>query len=111
MLLFVDESGHHKSGTPCEVLAGVAIAEDVLWNLVRAIRSAEKERFGDYLRNLLGNETKGRKLLKTKRFRLASRTVEIPEADLSSHWPTAFFSKAKRPERKGPTTALPPASK
>jgi len=34
MLLFVDESGHHESGTPYEVLAGVAISEDNLWNLV-----------------------------------------------------------------------------
>ena len=35
MLLFIDESGFDHSGTPCEVLAGVAIAEDSLWNLVR----------------------------------------------------------------------------
>jgi hypothetical protein len=35
MLLFLDESGHDHSGTPCEVLAGVAVAEDNLWNLVR----------------------------------------------------------------------------
>ena len=50
MLLFLDESGHDRSGTPCEVLAGVAVAEDNLWNLVRAIRAAEREHFGDYLR-------------------------------------------------------------
>jgi hypothetical protein len=30
MLLFIDESGHHESGTPCEVLAGIAVAEDAL---------------------------------------------------------------------------------
>jgi hypothetical protein len=51
VLLFIDESGFDESGTPCEVLAGVAIAEDSLWNLVRAVRGAEKELFGDYLRN------------------------------------------------------------
>lgn len=28
MLLFVDESGHDRSGTPYEVLAGVAVAEE-----------------------------------------------------------------------------------
>ena len=38
MLLFIDESGHNNSGTPCEVLAGIAVAEDGLWNMVRAIR-------------------------------------------------------------------------
>ena len=58
MLLFIDESGHHESGTPCEVLAGVAISEDNLWNLVKAVRSAERDHFGDYLRNLISDEPK-----------------------------------------------------
>lgn len=77
MLLFIDESGHNESGTPCEVLAGVAIAEDALWNLVKAVRSAERDHFGDYLRNLLSNETKARKLLKTKRFKTAAKPCEL----------------------------------
>jgi hypothetical protein len=47
MLLFIDESGHDNSGTPYEVLAGVAIAEDSLWNLVRAVRAAERDHFGN----------------------------------------------------------------
>jgi len=81
MLLFVDESGFDESGTPCEVLAGVAIAEDNLWNLVRAIRACEKDHFGDYLRNLLSEETKGRKLLKTKRFKVAGRNVQVSPHD------------------------------
>ena len=59
MLLFIDESGHDGHKMPCEVLAGVAIAEDNLWNLVQAIRSTEREHFGDYLRNLLTSEIKG----------------------------------------------------
>lgn len=77
MLLFVDESGHDRKEMPYEVLAGVAIAEESLWNLVRAIRSAEREHFGDYLRNLLAGEIKGRTLLKTKRFKSAARPVDI----------------------------------
>ena len=81
MLLFIDESGHNESGTPCEVLAGVAIAEDALWNLVKAIRSAERDFFGDYLRNLLNEETKARKLLKTKRFRTAAMSCELTPAE------------------------------
>ena len=56
MLLFIDESGHNNSGTPCEVLAGVAIAEDNLWNLVCAVRSAERDHFGDYLRDVYGGK-------------------------------------------------------
>ena len=39
MLLFIDERGHDGHAMPCEVVAGVAISEDNLWNLVQAIRS------------------------------------------------------------------------
>ncbi len=81
MLLFVDESGHSKSGTPCEVLAGVAISEEDLWNLIRAVRAAERDSFGDYLRNLLSKEVKARKLLKKKRFRIAAKAIEISAED------------------------------
>ena len=61
MLLFIDESGFDHSGTPCEVLAGVAVAEDGLWNLVRAVRGAERELFGDYLRTFLIEERKAKR--------------------------------------------------
>jgi hypothetical protein len=84
MLLFVDESGHDNSGTPCEVLAGVAIAEDNLWNLVRAVRSTEREHFGDYLRNFLIDERKGKKLLKAKRFKSAARQIHVAESELAN---------------------------
>lgn len=81
MLLFIDESGHHESGTPCEVLAGIAIAEDSLWNLVKAVRAAERDHFGDYLRNLRSDEAKARKLLKAKRFKVAAQPCELaPES-------------------------------
>lgn len=82
MLLFVDESGHDHHEMPCEVLAGVAIAEDNLWNLVQAIRSAEKNHFGDYLRNLRISEMKAKRLLKRKRFRSAARSIKIPDEEL-----------------------------
>lgn len=81
MLLFVDESGHDKSGTPCEVLAGVAVPEDNLWNMVRAIRSAERDHFGGHLRELYGNEVKAKRLLKRKRFREAYRDLRIDATD------------------------------
>jgi hypothetical protein len=82
MLLFIDESGHDHHDMPCEVLAGVAIAEDNLWNLVRAVRTAEKDRFGDYLRHLRVTEMKAKRLLKRKRFKSAARPIDIPEVDL-----------------------------
>ena len=84
MLLFVDESGQDNRDMPCEVLAGVAVEQRNLWNLVKAIRSAEKEHFGDYLRNLRISEVKAKKLLKRKRFRLARQRISIPEEELPS---------------------------
>ena len=100
MLLFIDESGHNESGTPCEVLAGVAIAEDALWNLVRAIRSLERDHFGDYLRNLTAGETKARRLLKTKRFRIASRNLVIAPEDCRS-LAYSLLIKGKRARETG----------
>jgi hypothetical protein len=78
MLIFIDESGHDHKDMPCEALAGVAISEQNLWNLVRAVRAAEKDHFGDYFRNLRDEEPKAKKLLKRKRFRTALRPVDIP---------------------------------
>jgi len=78
MLLFIDESGHDRREMPCEVLAGVAVSEQSLWNMVRAVRAAEKDHFGDYLRNLRNDEPKAKNLLKRKRFRMAGRPIDIP---------------------------------
>jgi hypothetical protein len=82
MLLFIDESGHDGRTMPYEVLAGVAISEDNLWNLIQAIRSAEQEHFGGYLRELHPEETKGRTLLKKKRFKSAARDVQISTEEI-----------------------------
>lgn len=92
MLLFVDESGHDHHDMPYEVLAGVAISEDNLWNLVRAVRAAEKDHFGDYLRNLRHSEMKAKKLLKRKRFKSANRSLSISESDLT---PLAYSALQK----------------
>jgi hypothetical protein len=70
MLLFIDESGHDHKEAPYEVLAGVAIRERDLWNLIQAIRNAELEFFGMHMAEV-GLELKGRKLLKRKIVRLA----------------------------------------
>lgn len=82
MLLFIDESGQDHGDMPCEVLAGIAIEQNDLWNLIKAIRAAEKEHFGDYLRNLRIPELKAKTLLKRKRFRIAAQRIEIPEDEL-----------------------------
>ena len=80
MLLFVDESGHDRMEAPYEVLAGAAIRECDLWNLIQAIRNAELEFFGTKMA-AVGLELKGRTLLKRKTFRLASEGPPIPADD------------------------------
>jgi Protein of unknown function (DUF3800) len=76
MLLFIDESGHDHGDAPYEVLAGVAIRERDLWNLIQAIRSAELEHFGLQMAEV-GLEFKGKKLLKRKTFRFASQMPSL----------------------------------
>jgi len=44
MLLFVDGSGTDRREAPYGVLAGVAIHERDLWNLIQAIRAVELSR-------------------------------------------------------------------
>ena len=76
-LLFVDESGVDRRDSPYEVLAGVAIQDQHLWNLVCRIQDAEIEYFGR--RVAAGTlELKGRSLLKKKTFRLAE---QLPPLD------------------------------
>lgn len=68
--LFVDESGHDRKASPYEVLAGVAIEDRDVWNLIQAVQRAEIECFGT--RYSQGTrELKAKRLLKTKTFRLA----------------------------------------
>jgi hypothetical protein len=70
--LFIDESGHDRGQAPYEVLAGVAIEDKVLWDLIQRIHDAEHEHFG--MRITEGHlELKARKLLKRKTFRLANQ--------------------------------------
>lgn len=80
MLLFIDESGHDHKETPYEVLAGVAIRERDLWNLIQAIRNAELEFLGVHMAEV-GLEMKGRKLLKRKTIRFAGEGPAVePDA-------------------------------
>jgi hypothetical protein len=76
MLLFIDESGHDHKEAPYEVLAGVAIRERDLWNLIQAIRNAELEFLGVHMADI-GLEMKGRKLLKRKIIRFAGEGTAI----------------------------------
>lgn len=74
--LFIDESGHDRKASPYEVLAGVAIQDRVLWNLINDVHKAEFKFFGR--RYSEGNsELKGTKILKTKVFYHASLNVIV----------------------------------
>jgi hypothetical protein len=71
-LLFLDESGVDQRTSPYEVLAGVAVQDQHLWNLICRIQEAEVEHFG---RRVTSDalELKGKSLLKQKTFRLAAQ--------------------------------------
>lgn len=76
--LFVDESGQDLQAAPYEVLAGVAIEDRDLWNLVKTLQEVELRIFGiRYRAN--ERELKGKKLLKTKTHRQAAVLPAIPE--------------------------------
>ncbi len=79
-LLFLDESGIDRRSTPYEVLAGVAIRDQRLWNLVCQIHEAEVDLFGRRLTQ--GTlEMKARRLLKRKTFRLAAQLSSIEASE------------------------------
>jgi hypothetical protein len=69
-ILFIDESDHDGKESPYEVLAGVAVEDRDLWNLIRAIQLAETDCFGRRYSNG-PRELKAKKLLKTKVYRHA----------------------------------------
>lgn len=69
-ILFIDESGHDGKVSPYEVLAGVAIEDRDLWNLIRAIQQTELDCFGRRYPDG-PSELKGKKILKSKVFRHA----------------------------------------
>jgi hypothetical protein len=76
-ILFVDESGQDRSASPYEVLAGVAVEDQDIWNLIKALHEAEERHFGT--RYTKGREElKAKKLLKRKTFRLAAQLPPMP---------------------------------
>lgn len=79
--LFVDESGQDHRESPYEVLAGMAIEDRDLWNLVIALQEAEFRIFGR--RYSSGNrELKAKKLLKVKTFKQAGLPLDVSEDEL-----------------------------
>jgi hypothetical protein len=100
-LLFVDESGVDQHDSPYEVLAGVAIRDQHLWNLVCRIQEAEIEHFG---RRIAAGplELKGKSLLKRKTFRLAA---QIPSLEPQERRKLAQSCLEKGEKAKGHQTS------
>jgi Protein of unknown function (DUF3800) len=78
-LLFLDESGHDLKDSPYEVLAGVAVEDRDLWNLICAVQQSEETHFGQRYANE-ERELKAKRLLKRKVFRHAAQADPIPVA-------------------------------
>jgi hypothetical protein len=94
MLFFIDESGSENNQCPYQVLAGIAIRERDLWNLLQAIESAELDIFGVRLKDYCV-EFKGKKLLKTKTFRHAQE-LPLMEKIQRRILCSTFLQKGKR---------------
>jgi len=83
-ILFLDESGHDLVHSPYEVIAGVAIEDENIWNLIREIHELELDTFGR--RYSSGKrEIKARQILKKKTFRLANQEVALSDEEISYH--------------------------
>lgn len=77
-LIFVDESGYDSRESPYAVLAGVAIEDQDLWNVVTDLQTAELDHFGTrYSQG--ARELKAKKMLKRKVFRQAAKLPPIPK--------------------------------
>jgi len=77
-LIFVDESGYDSRESPYAVLAGVAIEDQDLWNVVTDLQSAELDHFGTrYSQG--ARELKAKKILKRKVYRQAAKLPPIPK--------------------------------
>jgi hypothetical protein len=96
-LLFLDESGVDQRDSPYEVLAGIAVRDQHLWNLICRIQEAEEEFFGDRISsNAL--ELKAKRLLKRKTFRLA---LQLPPMEPEERRGLAHACLAKGSGVKG----------
>lgn len=78
-LVFIDESGYHSTESPYAVLAGVAVKDRDLWNVVTELQEAEMAHFGRRLSSG-AKEIKAKRILKRKVYKLAAQLPPIPPA-------------------------------
>ena len=79
--LFIDGSGHDRKASPYEVLAGVAIRDQYVRDVIRQLHEAEIRWFGRRYSDGF-REPKGKVLLKKKVFRHREINAEVNAADV-----------------------------
>jgi hypothetical protein len=103
--LFIDESGHDRRRAPYEVLAGMAVQDSHVWNLIKELHAAELRRFGR--RYSAGtDELKGRKILKTKVFHHKALNTPVSEDEIPILAKRALDDGAKSSVREWKALAL-----
>jgi hypothetical protein len=94
--LFIDESGQDHRESPYEVLAGVAIKDEDLWDLIKELHTAEISHFGRRYSEG-ARELKGKKVLKRKTFARAQANHPV----LPNEVPTLAKSILDNGEQNG----------
>lgn len=80
--LFIDESGQDHNNSGYEVLAGIAVKDSQVWQIIQFLHMLENKHFGMRISN--GKlELKGKKLLKRKVFRLANQLEQLSDNERS----------------------------
>lgn len=98
--IFMDESGQDRREAPYEVLAGIAVADRKLWQLIRDLSDAQERLFGMRLFEAYGKEAKAQKLLKRKVFRHAAQAAPI-EPELRTQLAHELLMNGANPTRAG----------
>lgn len=76
--LFIDDSGHDRVHSPYQVLAGMAVKDTDVWDLVSRIRALEVQYFGRRLADF-GREIKAKRFLSKGEFKYANQMDRLPD--------------------------------
>ena len=79
--LFIEESGHERAASPYGVLAGIAVQDRVVRELIGQLHEAEFRCFGRRYSDGR-RELKGKRLLKKKVYRHRELNAEVDASDI-----------------------------
>lgn len=103
--LFVDESGHDRKASPYEVLAGVAIRDQIVGSVISQLQEAESRCFGRRYSDG-PRELKGKALLKRKVFRHRDLDADVDMKDVPALARAALDEGAQADKRMLKALAL-----